>query len=183
MKHIPNILSAFRIVLIPFFVWQLLGGNVLAAGVILLLSGLTDLLDGALARRFGWVSDLGKVLDPIADKLTQAAVSICMIIRLRRYWYFFAILILKDLVMMVLGGWLLKQGVRIEGSKWFGKLATFVFYGVMVVLLLVPGLPSWLTALLLTIVAALMVFAALMYIPDFHRYKQNSQKPLSTKNN
>ena len=81
MKHIPNILSSLRIVMIPFFVWQMLTGNMLSAGLILLASGITDTLDGQLARHFGWISDLGKILDPFADKLTQTAVSVCFIIR------------------------------------------------------------------------------------------------------
>ena len=99
MKHIPNILSGLRIVMIPFFIWQMLVGNTLAAGLILVASGLTDTLDGNLARHFGWVSDLGKVLDPVADKLTQTAVSVCLMIRIPELWFFFAILIIKDLIM------------------------------------------------------------------------------------
>ncbi|MDR2932121.1 MAG: CDP-alcohol phosphatidyltransferase family protein, partial [Oscillospiraceae bacterium] len=89
MRHIPNILSFFRIVLIPFFVWQMLAGHTFNAAIILGISGLTDLLDGFLARRFGWISQLGKVLDPAADKLTQVTVCVVLAIVYRKYWYFF----------------------------------------------------------------------------------------------
>lgn len=174
MKHIPNILSVIRILLIPFYLWQILAGNTLTAGIILLASGITDFLDGILAREFGWISDVGKVLDPVADKLTQAAVSISMIIRLRQYWYIFAILIVKDLIMLVLGGWLLRRGVRLQGAKWFGKVSTFVFYTVMVVLLFLPGIPEGLVMVLLWVVAACAVLTALLYIPEFLKYRETA---------
>ncbi len=172
MRHIPNILSAFRIALIPFFVWQMLAGNTLNAGLILIASGLTDTLDGNLARKFGWISDLGKVLDPVADKLTQTAVSVCLMIRFPSLWFFFAALILKELIMLVLGGYLTRGGVHLKGSRWFGKLATVVFYAVMILLVLVPDLPDWSATLMLVLAAACAVIAGLLYIPDYRRYKR-----------
>lgn len=171
MKHIPNLLSGLRIALIPFFIWQMLEENTLAAGLILLASGLTDTLDGNLARHFGWVSDLGKVLDPVADKLTQTAVSICLMIQLPKLWFFFAILIGKDLVMLVLGGYLTRGGVRIEGARWFGKVATVVFYAVMILIVLVPSIPQVVTVVLLVLAVGCAVGAGLMYLPEFRRYK------------
>ena len=172
MKHIPNILSSFRIALIPFFVWQMLAGSTLAAGLILLASGITDTLDGQLARRFGWITDLGKILDPIADKLTQTAVSICFIIRFPQLWFFFAVLIAKDLVMLTLGGYLTKGGVKIEGAKWFGKVATVVFYVVMILIVLFPSIPEWVTIGLLALDVTCAVAAGLSYIPEFRQYKE-----------
>lgn len=77
---IPNLLSLLRLCLIPVIVWlYLVRGNQFAAGCLMVLSGLTDVMDGRIARRFHMVSDLGKALDPIADKATQAAVLICLI--------------------------------------------------------------------------------------------------------
>lgn len=171
MRHIPNILSGLRIVLIPFFVWQMLVGNTLAAGLILLASGLTDTLDGNLARHFGWISDLGKVLDPVADKLTQTAVSVCLMIQFPRLWFFFAILILKDLIMLILGGYLTRGGVKLEGARWFGKVSTVVFYTVMILLVLFPAIPSQLTIGLLILAVGCAVMAGLLYLPEYRRYK------------
>lgn len=171
MRHIPNLLSGLRIVLIPFFVWQMLAGNTLAAGLILLASGITDTLDGNLARHFGWISDLGKVLDPVADKLTQTAVSICLMIRFPKLWFFFAILIVKDLIMLILGGYLTKGGVKLEGARWFGKVSTVVFYTVMILLVLFPAIPHWLTIALLVLAVGCAVTAGLLYLPEYRRYK------------
>ena len=79
---VPNLLSFFRFCLIPVIIWSYcVKENPLLAGEILLLSGLTDLADGYIARRFHRISNLGKILDPVADKLTQAAMLICLFTR------------------------------------------------------------------------------------------------------
>lgn len=171
MKNIPNILSVSRIAMLPFLVQQLLKGNTLNAGLILLASAATDTLDGFLARHFGWVSDLGKVLDPIADKLTQAVVSVTLMFVMREYWFFFAIMILKDLVMLVLGGTLLKQGVKLEGARWFGKVSTVVYYAAMILIVLFRNLPKGIVVGLLSLAAVCALVSALLYIPEYLRYR------------
>lgn len=175
MKHIPNILSGIRIALIPFFVWQFMLGNTSAAAVILIISGLTDLLDGYLARRNGWVSQLGKVLDPVADKLTQIAVCVSLAIKMRRYWPIFAVLLLKELVMLILGGYLLTKKVKLDGAKWFGKVSTLLFYTAMTLIIFWPTQPSWLTATLLCLVVLSSLAAAAMYLPEFLRYRREAR--------
>ncbi len=177
MKNLPNILSVLRIVLLPFLAWQVLVDNFLVAGILLVASGLTDALDGFLARRFGWVSDVGKVLDPAADKLTQVTVCVLLMIKLRHLWIFFVLLLLKELVMLVLGGWLLRRGVRLEGARWFGKLVTILFYLVMIAILLFPGIPGKVTVPLLTVLCASAWAAGAMYVPEFIAYKKKATTP------
>lgn len=171
MRHIPNILSGFRILLVPLFAWQMTAGNAAAAAGILILSGVTDMLDGMLARKFGWITQLGKVLDPAADKLTQVTVCIMLAIHLRRYWWLFAILLLKELVMLILGGGLLKKGVKLDGAKWFGKITTVLFYVTMTAIVLFPGMPHALTVTLLAATVLSAVASALLYIPEYRRYR------------
>ena len=170
MRHIPNILSGIRILLIPFFVWQMALDNTLAAAIILLVSGATDLLDGFLARRYNWVSDLGKILDPAADKLTQGAVCIMLIITMPQYWYFFALLLFKEFVMLILGGWLVRRKVHIKSSRWFGKVVTTLFYVIMTVIIFFPNIPFWATAVLLGLVTVCAFAAGVLYIPQFIAY-------------
>lgn len=176
MRHIPNILSFFRILLIPVFVVLMVKDNRLAAGAVLVASGLTDLLDGFLARKFGWISQLGKVLDPAADKLTQVTVCVVFAIKLRRYWPFFAVLLIKDFIMLCIGGYLIGKGVRLEGARWFGKVVTVLFYVTMAAIVFVPGMPRWLTVALLSITTAAAIVAGLLYIPDFIRYKRDAAR-------
>lgn len=171
MRHIPNIISGIRIALIPVFVSLYLAGHQMQAAIVLGISGLTDMLDGNLARRFGWTSQLGKVLDPVADKLTLLSVCVLLLIKLEDYRIFFVILLIKDLIMLVLGGHLIKNGVVLKGAKWFGKLGTVVFYVGMVALWLFD-MPHWAIVTILTIVTTLEVMSALLYIPDYLEYRK-----------
>jgi len=173
MRHIPNILTIFRVVLIPFFVWEMIKGNTIAGGCILLISSLTDFLDGLLARRFKWTSDFGKLLDPIADKLTQTAVSIVLILRLRAYWYFFAFMIFKDFVILVFGAFLLKQGMKFKGASFIGKTSTFFFYGGMLLILFFPGMPRAMIFTILVIAVLLALISGLKYIPSLFVLKKD----------
>ncbi len=170
MRHIPNILSGIRILLIPFFIWQMAEGNTLVAASLLVVSGLTDLLDGFLARRYHWVSDLGKILDPMADKMTQGAVCIMLIINMPRYWYFFALLLFKEFVMLLLGAWLVRRGVHIKSSRWFGKVVTTLFYATMAAVLFFPDIPFPATICLLALVTICAFTAGVLYIPQFIAY-------------
>ena len=173
MKNIPNILSFMRILLIPLFVWQLLKENTVNAAVILCVSGLTDMLDGALARGFNWISQLGKVLDPMADKLTQVTVCTLLAVKYSEYWYFFALLLAKEVVMLILGFYLVKKKIKMEGARWFGKVVTILFYVTMVSMVFFPELPHVVKMLLLTLTTASAFFAGVMYIPKFVEYQRD----------
>ncbi len=175
MKNIPNILSVIRILLLPFFVMQMMQGNAVGSGIILVASGLTDTLDGKLARRYNWITDLGKILDPVADKLTQFTVSITLAFQLREYWYFFAIMVAKDLIMLVLGGYLLKKGAKLQGSRWFGKISTVVYYIAMILIVFFHSMPQWIFLALLSIATICAIIAALLYIPEFMQYKRETK--------
>lgn len=176
MKNIPNILSVFRILLIPFIVWQMATGNMFVAGILLVVSFLTDFLDGWLARRNNWVTDLGKVLDPAADKMTQVAVSITLIIVMREYWWLFAFLIFKDAVMALLGLWVVRRGVKMESAQWTGKVATFLYYFTVVVLAFFPTAPSWIIITLLILVGLSALIAGLSYIPNYLEYRKEAKE-------
>lgn len=174
MRHIPNILSSFRILLIPFLIYLVLRGEMFFAALILILSGISDLLDGFLARRFGWTSQVGKVLDPLADKLTQ--ITICVLFALRFGGFFrpfFAILIFKEIVMLILGMYFYKKGVKLEGARFFGKVATVLFYLVVIVIALVPTLPHYLIYAMLAAVTISAVTAAVLYWPNFMAYRKS----------
>ena len=164
---IPNMLSIFRLILIPFFViafFSLTSGVV--AGLILILSALTDIFDGMIARKFNLVTDLGRMLDPLADKLTQAAVLICFVIRNVSLIWIIVLFILKEVLMIAGGARIIKKGREMIPSRWFGKLATVVFYLVMIsIILFHPDETA--TVILICISLAFMLFAFCMYVPIF----------------
>ena len=78
LKFIPNLLTLLRIVIIPFFIYFFVKENSSVCAILFLVSGVSDALDGFLARHCRWESDLGKILDPIADKLSYATVFFCL---------------------------------------------------------------------------------------------------------
>lgn len=171
---IPNILSCLRIFLIPAFVFLFVNsgngvGYHIGAVSVLVVSGLTDLLDGMIARKFGMVTDLGKIIDPIADYLTQSATVTCLAVRYKLLIPVAALLVIKEIVMAVLGAVSLKKGRTLNGSRWYGKVSTAVFYGVMLILLSVPyrRMPSAVSAVLIAFSGAWILFSFVMYIHEY----------------
>ncbi len=140
---IPNIISFIRILLIPVFGVLFYKGELLWALLILAFSGFTDFIDGKLARKLNQISELGKMLDPIADKLTQATIAIVYFFTFRNaenetlnlFAWVFLLFILKELVMIVGGAIMIAVGIRPGAAEIYGKAATLVFYVVMVVLM------------------------------------------------
>ena len=131
---IPNLLSVIRIALIPVFAVLFVKGHVLAACIVIAVAALTDLFDGKIARKFNQVSALGKILDPIADKLSQMAIVIVLIFTYRddSIKYLFAFFIVKEVLMLIGGAVLLSKGMRPTAAEMWGKVATTVFYIVMI---------------------------------------------------
>ncbi len=175
---IPNILSFFRIVLIPVFlvVYFIFPEHIWLPAIILLVSGLSDIIDGIIARKCNMITQLGKILDPLADKLTQAAVGIALFIRHPELIFFVIIFVIKEIMMLVGGCVLVKSGKKIRSSKWFGKAATVVLYTIMIIIILFPSLPSGVLYLLSGIAIGFVVFAFVMYIPEFLKIKNQSEQ-------
>lgn len=168
---IPNALSVFRILLIPPFVFYFLAQQWRPAGMVLVASGLTDLVDGYIARRFHQITELGKLLDPLADKLTQAAVAICMAIAEPVLVPFLAVFVVKETVMIAAACVLLKKKKRPTAAKWYGKAATAMFYVSFAVIYVLKGFFDYenfyLTITLLSATVGMMVYAFLQYFKIF----------------
>ncbi len=134
--NVPNALSLLRILLVPcFMTLYLLGHDGWAFGV-LFVSGVTDVLDGVIARRCNQITDFGKLLDPLSDKLTQVGVVICVATRYRSLLYLAILCLVKELCQAIGGIILLRRRSAVRGSKWFGKLSTVVFYTCMLAIVL-----------------------------------------------
>ena len=166
--NIPNMLGYFRLLLIPVFAMLYLKEQYLQAGLVAVLSGLSDVLDGWVARKFNQITELGKVLDPMADKLTQGV----------------AVFLLTDrfpLMLMLVAIWFIKEGymafamfynykkhkVKLNGAKWFGKLCTWVLDTTMVVLLLFPAFPAAVANILIVVCAFFMLFSLHLYNKEY----------------
>lgn len=173
---IPNILCYIRILLIPLFIWRYVSAvtplDYDMAAVIIILSGLTDFLDGFIARKFNQITELGKLIDPIADKLTQAAIAIVLVIRFEWVSVLLLVFMIKEITMGIICLVLYKDGKKLDGALWYGKVTTAVFYFTMVVLIAVPSLNLMIANTLILITTVMLIFAFLMYMSIFMKMKR-----------
>ena len=128
LKNIPNILSMIRICLVFVFVAVFFMGKTYTALFVFLLAGATDVVDGYLARRNNWVTNLGKSLDPFADKLMQCTVLVCLCIKRFIPLWFVIPFIAKELFLLIISLVVIKRRSVVVVSKWYGKLAVCLFY-------------------------------------------------------
>lgn len=185
---IPNVMSICRIVLILPFIICFLNEKYIESAVLIITSGLTDCFDGFIARRLNQVSSLGKILDPIADKLTLIAVGICLCVYMPILTPVVVILMVKDLLMLLGGIALIKCNVTPSPAKWYGKLGTIMFYFSVCLIVILKAFFQYendvLSFVLLSVTAALMIFALVMY---YHIYsvqmKEAKNKMSAVKDN
>ncbi|MGX8699381.1 MAG: CDP-alcohol phosphatidyltransferase family protein [bacterium] len=161
---VPNFLSYFRILLIPVFVALYFLKHYQAAAVVIVLSLITDILDGQIARRFHMISRWGKALDPLADKLTQVAMFICISSRYRLALLLAAVVLAKEITIFFMGLRVFRRNGSVEGARWFGKLATGVIVISAFLLVLLPGLEAGYAVALLWLSIGAAAFSYLMYL-------------------
>ena len=161
---IPNILSMVRLCLIPVIVWLFLGKeDYLLAGIFVLISGLTDVVDGMIARGFNMISDVGKVLDPIADKATQGAVIILLSIRFPLMLIPLGIGLIKELFMAISGYMIVKKCDVVLGANWHGKVATVVLTATMALHLVWYNIDATVSLIFILLSAAFIALSLTLY--------------------
>lgn len=177
-KNIPNILSIIRLIMIPAFVAVFFSEDAprYRSMLIFLAAELTDVADGYLARRFGWVTEIGKILDPMADKLMQAAAMVSLAIENDFFIWIATLFFAKELVMVSGALVLMKKQKKVTASSWFGKMATVIFAAVTLVFIMYPDNFA-LDVILTAILGGALIFALLMYyFTVFRKFeKQNKE--------
>ena len=170
MKNIPNILSVIRIILVFVFVVAFFSPiSKIWALVIFLTAGVTDVVDGFLARKFNWITDLGKVLDPFADKLMQCTVLVCLCIERVVPLWFLIIFFAKEILTLLIGFIVIRRRSVVVVSKWYGKMAVCVFYLTIVISVILKyacniELNDWQQILMYMPAAVMAIFAFGAYI-------------------
>lgn len=168
-KHIPNLLSLFRFILIPIILNSIINQDYWIALIFFTLSAITDVADGFIARKFNLISNIGKLLDPLADKITQISIIATLVsVKIIQPWIL-VILIVKELILIVGATFLYRKNIVVY-SKWYGKLATVLLYLAIIVSLILSEF-NVTSNIFLSIDFALYciaitctVFALLMYI-------------------
>lgn len=164
---IPNMMSMFRIVLIPLFSSALARERTSAAVALIALSAATDVIDGWVARRFHMVTQLGKVLDPIADKLTLLALALCLALKNSRVWPLLCVMAFKECAMLLMCVLFLRKGGRAESSCWYGKVTTALLYASMTLMMLFPNLPQRAVSGLVLLCVGWMLLCGALYVRKY----------------
>jgi len=173
LKHIPNILTMLRFLLIPVIIFYIFTGNYILAFVFFTFSGLTDIADGFIARKFNLISNFGKLMDPLADKLTQIATLASLVFTNIIPVWILLIVLLKEFIMICGASFLYGKDVVVY-SKWYGKLATVLFYIAIVVSLLlkqfaITTIMENLDLALYTLALFTTIFSLMMYVKDLYQ--------------
>lgn len=140
---VPNLMSLFRLLLIPLIVWVYLKlQKYWLVAVLLLLSGATDVADGFVARHFNQVSNLGKMLDPVADKLTEGVLMILLALRYPLLWAVVAVFAVGAFLMSLWGIRAINRSHFVNPAHWYGKITTVFLYAATFTLLLWENIPQ-----------------------------------------
>lgn len=176
---IPNILTTVRLIIIPFFAYfMLFTESFWIPAVLFLFSGITDVVDGWIARRFNMITDVGSVYDPLVDKLMQITAVVCMTIRDIIPFWVICIVAVKEISMIAVGLILYLKKIVVH-SNWYGKAATVFFYAVIFLLIVFPEIDYTLKMIMLGFLVLVMIMAAVGYLikisgsksSDLYKYK------------
>ena len=177
MKVVPNLLSLLRIVLVPVFILAYFADKndvKLLAVLIFAVASLSDFLDGFIARKFQATSDLGRILDPLGDKLMMISVLVCITVdAIIPIW---AVIVAgtKELLMAI-GGYVVHRVSKgaVPQSNLIGKTSTVFFFFVCVVLMLFRDIPSGAATGLISSALALMLIALASYVHTYIKYMKS----------
>lgn len=161
---IPNILSFLRLLMIPVIIWAYVSRkDYVLSAIILALSALTDVVDGFIARKLNQVSELGKALDPVADKLTQVSMLFCLMTNHPNMLLPVILLIVKEVLDGILNLTIIRRKGRVYGAVWHGKVTTVLLYGMMLAHVIWPNIPAVISAILITASVLMMIVSQVLY--------------------
>ena len=160
---IPNCLSLLRIILIPFIVWVFLQGKYYLSAILIICSAFTDIIDGFIARRFNMVSEIGKALDPVADKLTLFTILLCLSLKNSLVLILFSVFVVKEIIMCLEGLLIVKYTGTTYSAKWYGKLSTFVLYLTVIILVAYREISFSLTLALFYSCLSVLILSLVLY--------------------
>lgn len=174
---IPNLLSLFRLILIPVYITIYKNAkessDYFLAAMILAVSCLTDMIDGKIARHFNMISTVGKILDPLADKLTQFSLIICLASKHQFLWFLVALFVIKESFQLIAGSINLKRGRMLKGALLSGKICTTVLFISLIIMVMIPGLSTDIINLITSIDIIFMLISFGNYL--FTYFKSDSK--------
>lgn len=165
---IPNLLSLFRLVLIPVYVYIYLNATetyqYITAGSIMAVSCLTDMIDGKIARKYNMISTVGKILDPLADKITQFTLTVCLSVKYPALRPVLILFVVKELFQLIVGFIHLRKGKMLPGALMAGKVCTTILFISLISMVLFPTMDGRIIDSLAVIDAAFLAVSFVSYI-------------------
>lgn len=163
---IPNILTTLRLVLVPFFAYfMLFKENVAIASIIFIASGITDVVDGYIARHYNMTSRFGMVYDPFVDKLMQITAIICLVMNHTIPVWLLIFVAFKEVSMILVGGILYFKKIVVSSNR-FGKISTVIFYAGVLTLIIWKSIPSFMLSIVIIFMIIPMLIAGIYYTVD-----------------
>lgn len=175
----PNILSLVRILMIPFIILSFIWGEYVLCVIFIILSGLTDLLDGYIARKYNEITKIGKILDPIADKLTQLALLVILLLQYPLVSIMIVVFILKELTMGLYNLYFMIKGHEYKGAIIYGKVSTMVFYISIILIFIIRGISEVFSVFLLILITTFLLISwighMIEYTKQYKEYKKRGE--------
>lgn len=170
--NIPNFLTLIRLLIVPIFGYMMYIESYFSAAILFIVAWLTDILDGFIARKFNMVTDTGKVVDPLADKLIIVTALVFLFIKDRIHIAALLIVVAKELLMGLGGILLYKNKKKVSGANWYGKVASaFIYFAI------VMSIMDWKYSDLFIVIAVVStLFALLMYIRKYLMLSKDSEE-------
>ncbi len=163
---IPNILTTARLMLVPIFAYfMLIRDNMSVAAIIFVISGVTDVIDGYIARRYNMITQFGMVYDPFVDKLMQITAVVCLVVANIIPVWLLVFVIVKEVSMIITGGILYIKKIVVS-SNWYGKASTVIFYAGVLTMIMWKEIPDIAAMSIIIVMIVAMFMAALFYIID-----------------
>ncbi len=177
---IPNFLSLFRLVLIPVYVTIYLraseASDYFLAAAILAVSCLTDMIDGQIARKFNMISTVGKILDPLADKLTQFALILCLASKYPVLWYLVGLFFIKEIFQLIAGAINLRKGKMLKGALISGKICTTVLFLSLIAMVMLPNLDPKIVNIIAIVDSLFLLVAFADYASAYRKRESKFQQ-------
>ena len=170
---IPNMLSLFRLLLVPVYISIYLNAtesyHYYIAGGILAVSCMTDMIDGKIARKFNMHSVIGQVLDPIADKVTQFALIVCLAIRYAILWAVIVLFVIKEVYQFIAMAVAAKKGKMLRGALMSGKICTTILFVSLIAMIVFPEIPENIVNIMVYVDIGVLTIAFIDYVLVYFR--------------
>lgn len=182
--NIPNVLCYIRILLVPLFVYLFIQELYWQSALVVIIAAATDVVDGWIARHFNMITDWGKFIDPLADKLMQFAMLIMAIFKNPLVWILIGLFVIKEAIMLIVGLYIYHKGDNLNGAMWCGKLCTIVLDASLLIIIALPPhiLVNELVITLIVICSGFLIMSFCVYMNAYKKlYREMKEEGIIVK--